>query len=189
MNLFKKIIFLFKRPPVIIIAGKDRVPTAKIISQFLKHQGLSFNIFESALSEEKDIKKLSFLFWRSRLPVLVITRLESERESVRIRKLAEKLASRGFLILNFDDDQTRALSGNLGNCLTFGFYKKADLQATDVYMNSGDVNFKIDYQGNIVPFWLKNVFEKEEIYNILAAVAMGIILNINLVEISQALRK
>ena len=189
MNLFRKLISLFKKPCVILVVGKNRVPTVKVISQFLTTRKFAFDIFESTLSEEKVLKKFSFLFLRYRLPILVVTRLENKEESIQIRKLVKTLPDKGFLLLNFDDDRARELrKSTLISFLTYGFYKKADLRATDLHINSEGVNFKVDYQGSIVPFWLKNISEKEELYNILAAVAVGIILNINLVEISQKLK-
>ncbi|GAI57101.1 unnamed protein product, partial [marine sediment metagenome] len=112
----------------------------------------------------------------------------------------------GFLILNFDDETAREIkTETIAHSLTFGFQEGADFQASDIKyqtsegseggkegkaifdLNTG-VNFKINYKGNIVPVWLEKLFGKEQIYSALAAVGVGVIFDLNLVEISQALK-
>jgi len=92
------------------------------------------------------------------------------------------------LILNFDDETVRELkTETIAHPLTFGFQEEADFRASDIKLNSG-TNFKINYKGNIVPIWLEKLFGKEQIYSTLSAVSVGVIFNLNLVEISQALK-
>lgn len=112
-----------------------------------------------------------------------------EQEKTReIRKLAKSLPSHGYLILNFDDETVREIKDetNLKE-ITFGFQEGADFRATDIKLNSG-TNFKINYKGNVVPVWLEKLFGKEQIYSALAAAVCGTIFDLNLVEISQALK-
>ena len=131
-------------------------------------------------------------------------------KTVEIRKLAKILPAYGHLILNFDDETVREIKDfnpptAPSHKLTFGFQEGADFRATDIKyqasegseggkdgkalfdLNTG-VNFKINYQGNIVPVWLEKLFGKEQIYSALAATAVGTIFDLNLVEISQALK-
>jgi len=201
MNIFKKLIFLFKKSDVIVITGKGRACAAQAILQALKPylEKKKILIFESDLSKPKDSEKFSFLLKKSQLPILVVTHVgeipadkdffAGEREETsQIRKLAEVLPARGFLILNFDDETVRELKSEINaHSLTYGFQERADFQATDVNVNLSGTNFKMNYQGNIVPFWLKNLFGKEQIYSALTAICLGVIKNINLVEISQTL--
>jgi len=201
MNIFKKLVFLFKRPDVIVITGKGRACAAQAILQVLKPylEKEKILIFESDLSKPKDSEKFSFLLKKSQLPILVVTHVgeipadkdffAGEREETsQIRKLAEVLPARGFLILNFDDETVREIENeSLANSLTYGFQERADFQATDVNVNLSGTNFKMNYQGNIVPFWLKNLFGKEQIYSVLTAICLGVVKNINLVEVSQTL--
>lgn len=71
---------------------------------------------------------------------------------------------------------------------------KADLQISDVRFGE-EINFKIQYQGSIVPFSIPsnsgaisgNTTE-EKISNLLELIAVGLSFDLNLVEISQALR-
>jgi len=200
MNFFKKLIFLIKRPCIIIVTGKGRFCAAGAISQILKAEGQSFKIFETDFSKPKEIKKFSFLLKKSRLPILVVTRIgeipadknffagEREKTSL-IRKIAGILPEQGFLILNFDDETVREIKNqSQALSLTYGFQKRADFQATDININLSGTNFKINYQDNIIPFWLDRLFGKELIYSALAGICLGTIKKINLVEISQALK-
>ncbi len=201
MNIFKKLIFLFKRPPVILVTGKGRSCATQAISKALKSYSEKgkIKIFESDLSEPKEIEKFSFLLKKSQLPILVVTHIGDipadkdffagdRGETLQIRKLAKILPDRAFLILNFDDETVREIENeSLARSLTYGFQERADFRASDINLNLTGTNFKVNYEGNIVPFWLKNLFGKEQIYSALTAICLGVAKNINLVEISQAL--
>jgi len=96
-----------------------------------------------------------------------------------------------YLVLNFDEGMSNVRKFKEKTwlqILTFGFKEGADFQATDIKIN-GDTNFKINYQGKIVPFWLQGVKSHKEIYSVLTAIATGTALNLNLVEISQSLKE
>ncbi len=54
---------------------------------------------------------------------------------------------------------------------------------------NGETNFKINYKGYVVPVWLDKIFGKEQVYAALTAAVAGLIYEMNLVEISQALKK
>jgi len=222
MNIFKKLLFLFKRPSVILVTGKGRSCATQAISKALNPVRDSENdgeaeardisngvksypekgkilIFGSDLSEPKEIEKFSFLLKKSQLPILVVTHIGDipadkdffagdREETLQIRKLAKILPDRAFLILNFDDETVREIENeSLAHSLTYGFQERADFQASDINLNLTGTNFKMNYEGNIVPFWLKNLFGKEQIYSALTAICLGVVKNINLVEISQAL--
>ena len=72
---------------------------------------------------------------------------------------------------------------------------KNKLKVSDINFDQQRINFKIDYQGSLVPFWLdceKNLSPKEieiKIQEVLSLVAMGLILDLNLISISQFLKK
>ena len=212
MNFLKKLIFLIKKPPVILITGKGRSCAIEAIFQLLKPYSEKgeprnrasslrgkFLIFESDLSGAEEAEKFSFFLKKSKLPILVVTHIgeimpdkdffAGEREeTLLIRNLAKVLPSYGYLILNFDDETVREIKNeSSAHPLTYGFQERADFKASDININLSGTNFKINYQGNIVPFWLKNIFGKEQIYSVLTAIAVGVINNRNLVEISQAL--
>ncbi len=202
MNIFKKLTFLIKRPSVILVAGKGRSCARQAIFQVLKSypEMRKVLIFESVLSDPKEVEKFNFLLRKSYLPILVVTHVGEippdkdffagdRKETFQIRELAKVLPNRGFLILNFDDETVREIqNGTVAQSLTYGFQKRTDFQISDVNVNLSGTNFKMDYQENIVPFWLKNLFGKEQIYSALTAICVGVVKNINLVEVSQSLR-
>lgn len=196
INIFNKIKFILKRPKVVIVAGEGRACTAEAIREVLKHDKNKILVIETELLKIDDFK---FLVKKSSLPILVVTHIgdipfdkdffAGPREKTKeIIKLAKILPTRGFLILNFDDETAREIkTESNAHSLTFGFQEGADFQASDIKLNTG-VNFKINYKRNIVPVWLEKLFGKEQIYSALAAAGIGVIFDLNLVEISQALK-
>ena len=207
-SLLPKLIFYFKKPQLIIVTGKARDLTAEAIFQVLKSH---FDVEKIKKLNLKNILKNKTLIFPSNLeedltyfvknlekPILVVTHVgeippdvyffAGEKKDVKkILKLAKELPLGGSLILNFDDETVREIGDKIQlSPLTFGF-QEANLRASDIKLNTG-TNFKVDYQGNIIPVWLENLFGKENIYAALAAMCCGICFGLNLVEISQALK-
>ncbi len=185
-NILSKIKFLFNKPRVILVLGDKEDMTVKIISWILRDYFKEEKDFLIFKTEEKEIEKYQFFLRNSKESILVINRLRNKffnRDFV-----LNHLSSLKYLLLNYDDDFLKDINGPADlRKLTFGFQEGADLRASDVKLNGG-TNFKISYKGNIVPMWLKGVFDKEKIYSVLAAVAIGIVFDLNLVEISQSLK-
>ncbi len=174
-----KLLFFVKRPCVVLVVGKGRSFAFETISKILKDKNVL--ILSSETSD--------FFLKKSKLPILVITDSDDEKEISNIKRLAKIIPAQGFLVLNFDKDQIRDIKNiSIAQCLTYGFYKKADLQISDLNISPDGTNFKVNYQGNIVPFWFKESLEKKHIYSILSGIAVGIIHDINLVGISQSLK-
>lgn len=198
-RIMNKFIFLLKKPSVVVVAGNGRTCASEVISRVLKQffrAGEQILIFDV---KNEEIKNFEFFLKRSPRAILVITHIGNipsdidffagEMEEIKeIINLAKRLPAQTNLILNFDDETVGGINDitNL-NTLTFGFQEKADFRATDVKSNRG-TNLKINFRGNIVPFWLEGIFGKEQIYSVLATVAVGSVLNLNLVEISQTLK-
>lgn len=110
------------------------------------------------------------------------------------RVLVERLPLDGKAILNFDDEIVLGMRERTkAKIVTFGFGKGADLRVINYELringsgNPEGISFKVDYQGSVVPVRLNNVFGKQQIYSALAALAVGISLDMHLVELSQAL--
>jgi hypothetical protein len=186
MSIFSKIRFLFKKPRVIIVAGKGKEMTKEAIFQVLKQD---FKIERKDIFLNTDfanIESFKFLLRNSSQPVLVANHVENLSS---FKELVKLLPAQGILILNSDDGAARELkTWSLVNPLTFGFQAGADFQATDLKLNQG-VNFKLNYKGNIVPVWLERAFNKEDIYSFLAGISLGVISDLNLIEISQSLKE
>ena len=115
-------------------------------------------------------------------------------------KLVEALVADGYAVLNHDDfavygmkDQTRA------SAITFGFENHADLKIINYKLwtvkdeKSGEVPegmvFKIENGGDVVPIHLHGAFGIPQVYAATAAAAVGLVLNMNLVEVSRALEE
>lgn len=121
-----------------------------------------------------------------------------------IRKIAQEkriiishLRRDGRAVLNFDDELAMESAGAAkAEVLTYGFKEGAAVRATDVnvlFDASGfhplGLNFKVHYQGNIVPVFLPAALSKSLIPAALAAIAVGSVFGINLVEAAEALRR
>ena len=199
LNFLQKIIFWLKKPKVIIVVGTEKKEKAseiiyQILNQYFlkekiilnKNIGFSF-LFKNKIlifnSKIEKIEKLKFLIKQSSLPILVLENFdEIEEQIIKIKGL---ISSDGYLILNLDNRINKKLKEKIkSNCLTFGFQAGADIQVSDIKTDNNKINFKINYQGNIVPIWLEN-FNKKQIYSILASIGIALIFNFNLVEISQ----
>lgn len=218
--MFNKLIFYLKKPRVVIVTGSGRSCAAEAIFRVLRRYFQVRKITDDSLpwvekneilifeSEIKDFKQFKFLVKKSRLSLLVVTHVgeyHPDREffagdiakTSEVRKLAELLPARGYLILNFDDETVRDVKSiSRAHSLTFGFGRRADIRATDIVLTPPTskfgvgvgTNFKINYKGNIVPVWLEKLFGKAQIYAALGAVGAGEVLDLNLVEISEALK-
>jgi len=105
----------------------------------------------------------------------------------------------GFAVLNYDDLSIRMIGDDLperNKIIYYGFGQGAELRITNyelriTNLNKRDfgINFKLEYQGSIVPIRLKTVLGKQQAYAAAAAAAVGLGLGLNLVEISASLRK
>ena len=128
-------------------------------------------------------------------------------------KLLENLFTSNFAILNFDDEMAMGMKEKTrAKIMTFGFNLPADLSAenllkaeasakegevpdvkiTNFENKYGDnetigVSFKIEYVGSFVPVFLKNVFGKSHAYAAAIGATVGIIYNMNIVEIAESL--
>lgn len=215
-NFIKKIIFLCLRPCIIIIAGKGRSSASENILKVLKKQfkvtkifnnklpliksGKEILILETNSKEPSELEFMRFLLKNSSLAVLVITyfgEVPNDKlsfsgeveETVIVRELVKIFPSTGYLVLNFDDEVVRVIkNGSLANFLTYGFQVGASFKASDVNITSEETNFKVNYEGGVVPFWLPGPCSKEQIYCALSAAVVGKIKGMNLVEISQILK-
>lgn len=194
-----KLLFLLKRPKVILVAGDGGKTAKEAILRVLNNH---FKVGKEIIICDENEKDIEFLFKKSRLPILVATRLgeyhpEKEffageiKDAQKFKKWTSFLPSYAYLILNFDDETVRELKNQNVHSLTFGFGARSDVRATDIVLTqfpAMGTNFKINYGGNIVPCWLENLFGKDNIYSALAAAALGLALGLNLVEVSQTLK-
>ncbi len=77
----------------------------------------------------------------------------------------------GFAILNGDDENVREIKGKLKTeSLTYGFREEVDVRALELDIDKSivsgkktsikGINFKVDYNGSIVPVFLPHVMHR-----------------------------
>ncbi|MFH1030626.1 MAG: UDP-N-acetylmuramoyl-tripeptide--D-alanyl-D-alanine ligase [bacterium] len=167
-------------PDIIILEmGADRPGDIKYLTNIVPCKiGILTNISESHLEYFGNLKKIV-----------------KEKEII-----ATHLTKNGSAILNGDDENILGICEKL-KCpyLTYGFSKDVDVRAIELDINNSiisgkktsikGISFKIQHNGNIVPIFLPHVVGKQHIYAALAAAAVGIESGLNLVEISESLKK
>lgn len=99
----------------------------------------------------------------------------------------ERLPGNGFAVLNFDDEAVLRLKEKTrARIITFGFKDGADLRI----VNFGNgASFKLSYGGSVVPVAVKNALSREDVCAAAAAACVGLIFDLNLVEIAEGLEE
>ena len=111
--------------------------------------------------------------------------------------LVDALKHDGVLILNSDDTDVFAFKNRTGNRLiTYGMMGDAQIRATNysVYYSeeTGDpfgIHYKVEYANNCLPIKIIGTLGLNNIYSSLAALAVGVSLNLNLVELTENLSR
>jgi len=121
-----------------------------------------------------------------------------------IKKIAQEkriiishLQRDGFAVLNFDNELVMQNANTTkAEIVTYGFKEGADFRATDVNVITDEkthwpigLNFKLNFKGNIVPIFLPGAIAEHIIPSTLAALAIGHIFGVNLLESAQALNE
>jgi len=108
-------------------------------------------------------------------------------------RLIENLSVSDFAVLNFDNEIVMKMQEKTrARVITFGFNQGADLKISS-FENRSDgetpmgISFKLEYGGSFVPVILKNCFGKAQAYAASIAACVGLVYDLNLVEISEAL--
>ena len=110
------------------------------------------------------------------------------------------MKEKGLAILNFDDGTVLEMGDKLKTRVTnYGFGEGAEIRGAHYKILSSaskrdpisafgkGITFKVDYKGKSVPIRVLNTFGKQQVYNCLAAVGVGVEFGINLIKISEAL--
>lgn len=169
-NLVLKTRFLLKRP-VVLVAGKKELSfrLAKFISQKTERE-----VFVLPL------KKISpFLVSSAGKTVFLAEKEES------LKKV--KLLTRESASLVYREELERKVKG-IGAKKSFGFEETADVSCLDLKQNRKATNFKVSFEGKIMPVWLKGRWSREEVYSVLAVLAASLEAGLNIVHVSRALK-
>jgi len=110
--------------------------------------------------------------------------------------LIENIRPQGLAVLNYDNELAREMAAaSPVRVLNYGLKEGADLLAQDIVYNFtkgayelNGVNFKFDYKGAIVPVHLPSALSLAAVYAALAAAAVGLHFDFNLIEIAGSLR-
>lgn len=108
-----------------------------------------------------------------------------------IFRLAKKLSPEALLMVNYDDETVREIIEHEGvkcECLEYGLGQGAEVRASDIKVSEKGTSFKLNYEGNTVPVWLKNLVGKKQIYSALVTCSLGVNLGLNLVDVTQSLK-
>lgn len=104
--------------------------------------------------------------------------------------LVKTLETNGAAILNYDDKMTLEMQGKTkAHVFTFGFDEGAVFRAVEMQSDFDGTSFKLNFEGNIVPVRLLNVYGAPAVYAALSAFAVSGVLGLNLVETAEALSK
>ncbi len=112
-------------------------------------------------------------------------------------KLIGALKPQGWAVINYDNEGSRqTIPASKSRVLTYGLDENAQVRAQEIRFSFDDqgagkkiagINFKLSYRGAAVPVHLPDVLGEGAVYSALAAAAIGLVKNMNLIEISRAL--
>lgn len=111
------------------------------------------------------------------------------------QKIVSHLSKSGFAVLNFDDPLVKKMIKKTdAEILSYGYSDEAEVKAID-FAEQGEgwdiqgIKFKIQYKGSVVPVFLPGVVGKHQINSALIGAAVGLAMGMNLIQISEGLKK
>ncbi len=193
---------LFKNKRIIFIVGDRKEEVVSSIYFVLKKSFKttvinSFSkgsLFISALRNEviiiKDNEKIDVQEIKNLLNDLdcsfVITQAEKK---ARIKKIVQTFVENFVFILDFSIAK-KIEKKKKREILTFGINKKsAHFYITDIYQKEKETNFKVNYGGNTIPFWIQGKLNKKEIYAILPSLCIAKLFKLNFADISHRIKE
>lgn len=103
-------------------------------------------------------------------------------------KILKYLPADGYAVLNFDDDAVLSMGEKTkAHVVNYGFGEHAEFLASNYKVTLEGLTFKMDHEGSSVPARLTKVLGKHNVYPALCAFAVGKIMGLNLIEISEYL--
>lgn len=112
-----------------------------------------------------------------------------------ISYLPKSLGLNDSIVLNADNPSVITFKDKtVAKLLSYGFSENSDVKITEYKLINTDdlenigMNFRLEHHGSFVPVRLEGVFGKGQIYALAAAAAVGLSLEMNLVEISEAMK-
>lgn len=111
--------------------------------------------------------------------------------------LIKKLGKSGWTVLNYDNEKARQITDiSKSKVITYGFHERANIRAQEVVFSFEEkdklelrgISFKLTYGGSFAPVLLPKVVGYNAVYSALAASAVAIAFDMNLLEVSESLR-
>ncbi|MCK4968708.1 MAG: UDP-N-acetylmuramoyl-tripeptide--D-alanyl-D-alanine ligase [Candidatus Aenigmarchaeota archaeon] len=114
--------------------------------------------------------------------------------------IIRNLASNGWAIINIDDLTIKQYKEKIETkILTFGLSEQADVRAKEIYLDQKllvnkqlkikGLGFKLSYRGTTIPVYLPKVVARHHLYSVLAGIAVGLVSDLKLLDICEALKK
>lgn len=197
MNVITKLLFLIKKPRLIIVSENNRPPRSRAVIQILKTRFRVKEVetvnWESILRNQililasSQAPELGFFIQNSKKTILLL--IDSQKTiSSQTHKVLKKMRRQDIVVLNLGKERVREVKRKYRvPFFTFGFKEKTDLKISDFQRNTEATNFKINLGGNVVPIWLMQRLERKDVINILSAISVSLQLGFNLIKISQIL--
>lgn len=156
-------------------------------------------VLEMAADKIGDIKYLTSFVPRKAGVVTTVEKVHLEYFGSLEKIAAEKqgvvsdLKKNAYAVLNADNPLIYNMEQKTkAKILTFGFSEKAQIKAAELAISEKNgikgISFKLVGDGKVVPVFLPAIIGKQQVYAALAAVCVGIIYGMNLLEISEALK-
>jgi len=164
----------------------------------------NFLILEMGADRPGDIKylvkfvhpKVGLITALGEIPVHVEFFANPQQVAQEKKNLVKALKEEEVAILNYDDEKVIEMADDLkAKVLTYGLKEQADVRAInyDLKINPdeqvSELNFKLEFKGSSVPVKLINVLGVQHLYSALAAAAVGVVFNMNSIEIAEALKE
>jgi len=112
--------------------------------------------------------------------------------------IIKNISKDGWAVLNADNKRTYALKNKTSaQVLSYGLDTQANIQGLEVQINQElkeegleikGLKLKVRYHGNVVPVFLPNIISLAQVYSVLAAISVGLALDLNLIDIVKALK-
>ncbi|MBS4014452.1 MAG: UDP-N-acetylmuramoyl-tripeptide--D-alanyl-D-alanine ligase, partial [Bacteroidetes bacterium] len=116
------------------------------------------------------------------------------------QNIVTNLPAQGWAIINGDNQKITEIKNKIkSKVLTFGLKEGNDIQALEISLVQKELNqenkllidglrFKLNYHGKIIPVFLSKIIAQHQIYSVLAAIGVGLAMDLNILEIVDNLK-
>jgi len=189
MNILTKILFKITKPTLVLLGGEERVLALKALCHIL-----GFN--QETTLKQLFLKKIVILplekrpvFLRGSIKIILGIGIEPEPLLKELYDLGGLLRSHDLIIYASESKKAKKTAfASKAQKLSFGIKAGDNFSVSGVKRDKDNTSFKVSVEGNTVPIWLNNDWNKSEIHATLLAIFTCLKLGSNLVHASQALK-